>query len=149
MRITIDPAHAADYPPSIQNILKRRAPAAAAMGQQLLEYDPDIGWMRIAYDLGAPHLNLFGAIHGGVVAAMMDDALANTAGLRLGPGQINPTLEMKVTYLHMARPGRLYVESHYLKRAKQVTFMEGRLLNEDGRLLAVASSTHMMADLKV
>ena len=148
MRIPIDPARAAEYPPSIQNVLKRRAPAAAALGQQLLEYDPQIGWMRIGYGLGEEHVNLFGAIHGWVVAALMDDALAITAGLRLDVGQINPTLEMKVTYLHMARPGRLYVEAQFLRRGAQVTFMEARLTNEEGKLLAVASSTHMVADLR-
>src|SRR6185312_2630481 len=95
----IDPARAADYPANVQAILKRQAPCSAWLNQQLLEIDAETGFARIAYELGEAHFNRFGALHGGAIACVMDDALAVAAGLVLKWGEIAPTLEMKVSYL--------------------------------------------------
>src|SRR5262249_34998504 len=76
MRVAIDPAKAADYPANIQAILKRQAPCSAWLGQELLEIDTETGFARIAYELGEPHFNRFGALHGGAIACVMDDVLA-------------------------------------------------------------------------
>ena len=43
--------------------------------------------------------NRYGAIHGGMTAAMMDDVISLAAGLTIEWGQITPTLEMKVSYI--------------------------------------------------
>ena len=148
MRQPIDPAKAADYPPNIQAIIKRQAPCSAWLNQSLLEMDVEEGWVRIAYQLGEPHYNRFGALHGGAIACVMDDVLAVATGLILKWGEIAPTLEMKVSYLNQGAPGRHIGEARVLKRGRQINFLDATLVNEAGKTVATATATIMIAPLK-
>lgn len=148
MRSLIDPTKAADYPPNIQAIIKRPAQVSAWLGQSLLEIDTEMGWVRIAYELTVAHLNRYGAIHGGTIAAAMDDVLSTAAGLQAQWGEIAPTLEMKVSYLAQAMPGRHVAEARTVKRGRKIVFLEGTLMSEAGMLIATSSATIMIAALK-
>jgi|SRR5579871_417872 len=148
MRQPLDRAKAAEYPPNIQAILKRLAPCSAWLGQELLEIDIESGWVKIAYMLGEPHFNRFGALHGGAIACVMDDVLAVSAGLILKWGEIAPTLEMKVSYLSQGGTGRHFAEARVLKRGRQINFLDASLVNDAGRLVATATATIMIAPLK-
>ena len=148
MRQTIDPARREDYPANIQAILKRHAPCSAWLGQQLLEIDSETGWARIAYELGQPQFNRFGALHGGAIACVMDDVLAVAAGLVLQWGEIAPTLEMKVSYLSQGGAGRHIAEARVLKRGRQINFLDATLAREDGKVIATATATIMIAPMK-
>jgi uncharacterized protein (TIGR00369 family) len=148
MRQTVDPAKAAAYPANIQAILKRQAPCSAWLNQQLLEIDSETGFARIAYDLGEPHFNRFGALHGGAIACVMDDVLAVAAGLVLQWGEIAPTLEMKVSYLAQGGAGRHIAEARVLKRGRQINFLEATLASEAGKTIATATATIMTAPLR-
>jgi uncharacterized protein (TIGR00369 family) len=148
MRRPVESAQASEYPPNIQAILKRKAAASAWLGQELLEIDTDEGWVRIAYTLGETHFNRYGAIHGGVIAAVMDDVVATAAGLVAQWGEIAPTLEMKVSYLNQAGAGLHTGEARVVKRGKSILFLEGTLKNDAGKTIATASATIMIAALK-
>jgi uncharacterized protein (TIGR00369 family) len=148
MRLGIDPAKAAEYPANIQAILKRQAPCSAWLGQELLEIDTETGFARIAYGLGEPHFNRFGALHGGAIACVMDDVLAVAAGLVLNWGEIAPTLEMKVSYLAQGAAGRHVAEARVLKRGRQINFLDATLANDSGKLIATATATIMIAAMK-
>jgi len=148
MRRTVDPSKAEEYPPNIQAILKRRAPCSAWLNQNVLEIDSDEGWVKIAYDLGEPHFNRFGALHGGAIACVMDDVLAIAAGLILQWGEIAPTLEMKVSYLSQGAAGRHIAEARVIKRGRQINFLEATLAADAGKVIAAASATIMIAPLK-
>lgn len=148
MRQTIDPAKREEYPANIQAIIKRPAPCAAWLGQELLEIDTDAGWAKVAYKLGEAHFNRFGALHGGAIACVMDDILSVAAGLVLQWGEIAPTLEMKVSYLAQGGAGRHIAEARVLKRGRQINFLEATLETEAGKLIATATATIMIAPLK-
>ncbi|HEX4861699.1 MAG TPA: PaaI family thioesterase [Rhizomicrobium sp.] len=148
MRVAIDPAKAAEYPANIQAILKRQAPCSAWLNQELLEIDTETGFARIAYGLGEPHFNRFGALHGGAIACVMDDVLAVAAGLVLNWGEIAPTLEMKVSYLAQGAAGRHIAEARVLKRGRQINFLDATLADGSGKLIATATATIMIAAMK-
>jgi uncharacterized protein (TIGR00369 family) len=148
MRQTFDPARAAAYPPNVQAIIKRQAPASAWLNQSILELDVDDGWVRIAYELGEPHFNRFGALHGGSIACVMDDVLALAAGLVAKWGEIAPTLEMKVSYLNQGGAGKHFAEARVMKRGRQINFLDATLSREDGKLIATATATIMIAPMK-
>ena len=148
MRQIIDPANALEYPANIQAILKRQAPCSAWLNQSILEIDSETGFAKIAYELGEPHFNRFGALHGGAIACVMDDVLAVAAGLVLKWGEIAPTLEMKVSYLSQGGAGRHIAEARVLKRGRQINFLEATLANADGRVIATATATIMIAPMK-
>lgn len=148
MRQTFDPAKAESYPPNVQAILKRQAPASAWLNQQILELDVEDGWVKIAYALGEPHFNRFGALHGGSIACVMDDVLAVAAGMVAKWGEVAPTLEMKVSYLNQGAAGKHIAEARVLKRGKQINFLEATLAREDSRVIATATATIMIAAMK-
>jgi len=148
MREPFDPARAEAYPPNVQAILKRQAPASAWLNQQILELDVEEGWVKIGYDLGQAHFNRFGALHGGSIACVMDDVLAVAAGMVAKWGEIAPTLEMKVSYLNQGGAGKHVAEAKVLKRGRQINFLEATLMREDGKVIATATATIMIAPLK-
>jgi uncharacterized protein (TIGR00369 family) len=148
MRQKIEPAQREDYPANIQAILKRVAACSAWIGQELMEIDVEAGWSRVAYEFSEAHFNRFGAVHGGAIACVMDDVLSIAAGLVLQWGEISPTLEMKVSYLGQAAPGRHIGEARVLRRGRQINFLEGTLAREDGKLIASASATLMIAPMQ-
>ncbi|HEY5336698.1 MAG TPA: PaaI family thioesterase [Rhizomicrobium sp.] len=148
MRRTFDPIKAQDYPPNVQAIIKRQAPTSAWLNQSILELDTDEGWVKIAYELGTPHFNRFGALHGGSIACVMDDVLAVAAGLVAQWGEIAPTLEMKVSYLNQGGAGTHIAEARVLKRGRQINFLEASLAREDGKIIATATATIMIAAMK-
>ena len=148
MRQSIDPDKATEYPANIQAILKRQAPCSAWLKQALLEIDTETGFARIAYELGEPHFNRFGALHGGAIACVMDDVLAVAAGLVLQWGEVAPTLEMKVSYLSQGEAGRHIAEARLIKRGRQISFLDATLANERGKLIATSTATIMIAAMK-
>ncbi len=148
MRRAIDKTKPDEFPPNIQAIFKRAAPCSAWLNQDLLEVDLEEGWVKIAYELGEPHYNRFGALHGGAIACVMDDVVAIAAGVILKWGEIAPTLEMKVSYLNQGAAGRHVAEAKVVKRGRQINFLEASLVRADGRIIATASATIMIAPLK-
>jgi uncharacterized protein (TIGR00369 family) len=148
MRENFDAAKAETYPPNVQAIIKRQAPTSAWLNQQILELDVEEGWVKIGYDLGEPHFNRFGALHGGSIACVMDDVLAIAAGMVAKWGEIAPTLEMKVSYLNQGGAGKHFAEAKVLKRGRQINFLEAALMREDGKVIATATATIMIAAMK-
>jgi len=142
---TIDPAV---LPPNIQAILRKPSPASKYLGQEFLECDVQTGRVKMAYQASGELCNLWGGIHGGMVAAIMDDVLALAFGLTIDWGQITPTLELKTTFLQAARPGRLLAEAWIIRRGKSISFAESELRSADGELLAKASATASIVTLK-
>lgn len=143
--MSLDRANPEQYPPNIQAILKRPAPAATILGQDILMVDAAAGVVRVAYSVSDNLANKFGAMHGGMTAAMMDDAMSLAAGVTAQWGEITPTLEMKVSYLAQAKPGmRLIAEARTVKRGKTVIFLDCALADEAGKQVATASCTVMV-----
>ena len=148
MRRAFDPARPDDYPPNVQAIIRRSAPCSAWLNQKILEVDTDEGWVKIAYELGEPHFNRFGALHGGAIACVMDDVLAVAAGFIAQWGEIAPTVEMKVNYLAQGGAGSYVAEAKVIKRGRTINFLEGVLSTAAGKVIATSSATIMIASLK-
>jgi len=147
--MAIDRSNPSLYPPNIQAILKRPAPAAVILGQELLEVDIATGSVKVAYMVSDALANRFGALHGGMTAAMMDDVISLAAGLSVEWGQITPTLEMKVSYIRQGKLGaRLVAVARTVRRGSTVAFIEAELSDEAGALIATASSTIAITPLK-
>ena len=145
---TKEEALAAGWPPNLVATFKRKAPSSAYLGLEILDANKEERWVKVAFNAGPDLCNMWGGIQGGMVAAMLDDVMAFAVGLDLEWGQISPTLELKVSMLNPAKPGRLIAEGRVIKRGRSVGFIEGELFDEEGALLATASSTATFVTLK-
>jgi acyl-CoA thioesterase len=89
-----------------------------------------------------------GIVQGGFVTGWLDAAMAHVV-LAQSNFELSPlTLEIKVSFLASAAPGLVIAEAWYEKRGRKTAFLEGRLLNEKGEVLAKASSTVKLVLIK-
>lgn len=137
-----------DWPPNVKSAHAKPSPTSAHLGLELLAVNKQAGIVEMAFNASDALCNKWGGIQGGNVAAFLDDAMAFAIGLNLDWGQISPTLEIKVSMLSPARPGRLYCVGRVIRRGKSVGFVEGELFDSEGRLLATGSSTANFVTLK-
>ena len=93
---------------------------------------------RVEFDVRDFMFNPQGSLHGGITALAMDVSMGHLLAKEKGPGA---TLEMKVQYLQPVREGRVRAEGRALHSGASVWFMESRLLDAQGTLLAFASAT--------
>ena len=116
-------------------------PAGVLLGWKLLEVDPEQGTIRIQFEAKPEFLNPAGTVQGGLLAAMLDDTLGPALAAKLAPGQFAPTLELKTNFIAPARVGTLVGEGRVVHMGKSVCFLEGRLTDSSGRLIATATAT--------
>jgi uncharacterized protein (TIGR00369 family) len=111
-----------------------------ALGQQkVLSLAP--GRAAIEYLCGPHMCHSGGVAQGGFVAGWIDAAMAHAAMSGEGEPMTPMSLEIKVTYFAPVRPGLVVAEGWVERRGKSTAFLEGRLLDAKGQVLAKASST--------
>jgi uncharacterized protein (TIGR00369 family) len=93
-------------------------------------------------------LNPAGILQGGFISAMLDSAMGASAVTGLGDRRAYvANTEMKVSFLRSARAGdRLTCTATVLKPGSVVSFVAARVVDDEGRLVATASSTYLIKD---
>ena len=86
-------------------------------------------------------MNPAGAVQGGFLAAMLDDTLGPALVAGLDPGDFALTTDLHVQFLRPAKPGRLLGRGRVVRRGREIGFLAGELLDEDGVVVAVATAT--------
>jgi len=92
--------------------------------------------------------NPIGTVHGGYAATLLDSAVGCAVHSRLKAGQGYTTLELKVAY-HRAMTkdtGPIRAEGTVTHLGRRAAFAEGRIVDEQGRLYASATSTLLVFD---
>jgi uncharacterized protein (TIGR00369 family) len=69
-------------------------------------------------------VNPAGFIHGGMLAAMLDETLSPTLAFDPGPGEFAPTLEIKVNFISPAKVGRVLGTGRIVSRGRSICFLE-------------------------
>jgi uncharacterized protein (TIGR00369 family) len=122
-------------------------PAAALLGWKLRAIDPEKGTIRVEFEAKPEFLNPIGTVQGGMLTAMLDDTMGPAAAAHLGGDAFCQTLELKTSFLRPARAGTLYGEGRVVHRGRDVVFVEGRLEDGEGRLIATATATTRIISL--
>ena len=139
MTVGAKPITGLDVLRAVSEGLVETPPAAALLGWKALTLEP--GHVRVRYT-GRPEFgNPQGAIQGGFLAAMLDDAMGPALFTTLPAEDFAPTIEMKVNFLRPARPGPLIAEGRVVHQTRSLAFLEGALATEDGDLIATATAT--------
>lgn len=99
------------------------------------------GHCSFALTVGPDHTNPYGAVHGGVVAALVDQAMGGALYSRLDPGERCTTLEIKINYLATVTSGELTADASVLQRTKRTAVLEARVHGDGGKLVAAATGT--------
>ncbi|MWC29994.1 PaaI family thioesterase [Paenibacillus sp. MMS18-CY102] len=85
------------------------------------------------------HLNMADLVHGGVLAAIMDNAMG-LAAMRAFPGELLVTAQMNIHYLASSGAGEIQCEAGIVHRSRRTVTMEAHIYGAGGSLLAWGSS---------
>ena len=118
-----------------------RPPCAELLGWEVVEARPADGWIRIRFEGRPEFVNPAGFIQGGFLAAMLDDTMGPAMFIYSEGRMFTPTIELHVSYLAPARPGPLYGEGQVVQAGKSIAFLEGRLMDLSGTIVAKATAT--------
>ncbi len=115
-------------------------PCAKLLGWQMIEADPKAGRIKVAFDGKPEFCNPAGFIQGGLLSAMLDDTMGPAVLLHTNGAAYTATISMTVNFLAPARVGRLIGEARVTQVGKTVAFIEAKLTDENGTVIATATS---------
>lgn len=116
-------------------------PCAQLLGWRILDAKPDQGWIRVGFEGKPEFRNPAGFIQGGMLAAMLDDTMGPAAFI-MGNGEVfTPTIDMHVSFLAPAKVGPIIGEANVVQMGKTIAFLEGKLMDEAGTVLAKATAS--------
>lgn len=138
-------------PPPSAELLRRfesfKSPASRLLGLELLGYDPESRAARMGFHAPDSFVNVLGGVQGGLVAAMLDEAAGVGARLGLETDMVLPTLDLRVSFLSSAPPGRLYADTRCLRTGRRAAFLEADLITPDERMVARMNVTAIVSRL--
>jgi uncharacterized protein (TIGR00369 family) len=104
---------------------------------------------RVAFTLVPSefHLNPFGLVHGGVLAALIDTAMGCAVHSLLGVGAGYITSELNVRYLRPAglATGALLCTGEVLKAGRRSMVVQARVTDDAGREIALGGCTCLVS----
>ena len=135
-----------DWAGSISANIENARAAGSSIGplaEQLHITNGGMGDGRSTYflDVAPELLNPHGVLHGGAVYVMVDYGMGGATMAVLPAGEVCATIEIKISYLASVRSGRLTCETQIIKRGKNVVFLESKVVDADGALVATASGS--------
>ncbi len=89
------------------------------------------------------HANPMGTLHGGVLCTIADSAMGIAHLSTLEEGEATTTLELKINFLRPVWSEKLRAFGRVVKSGRTISLVEADVLDEQGRLVARASSTCM------
>ena len=114
---------------------------AELLGWHIIDARPDEGWIFVGFEGRPEFRNPAGFIQGGFLAAMLDDTLGPTIFLKSWGKLYTVTTNMNVSFLNPARVGPIFGEGQILQAGKTLGFVEAKLTDKDGLVLARATAT--------
>ncbi|WP_430593238.1 PaaI family thioesterase [Humidisolicoccus flavus] len=96
------------------------------------------------------HYNPVGSVHGGFFATLLDSACGCAVHTTLPAGVAYTSLELKVSFLRAitAETGIVTARGWVTKRGRSASFAEAEIRDQEGRVLATASSTCLIIPLQ-
>jgi uncharacterized protein (TIGR00369 family) len=76
-----------------------------------------------------------------MLSAMLDDTMGPAVFVMTEGRLYTATITMTVNFLKPAKPGPIVGEAKVTQLGKTIAFVEGRLMAEDGTLLAIATTS--------
>jgi len=91
-------------------------------------------------------LQVYGNVHGGVIAALMDSCIAIALNQQLGPSKGATTVEMKLNYLRPVNKGILKGQGRVIQAGRRILVGQGEIRDEEDNLVAIGTATFVIID---
>lgn len=86
--------------------------------------------------------NLYGIIHGGVIAALLDSSCSIAVGSLMGPDEASVTLDQRINFISNVSRGVLYGEGKAVHKGRYTGVGQAEVRDEEGNLVAVGMTTN-------
>ncbi len=118
-----------------------RFPAWMGMRLERLE----AGEADLAIEVRDDHLNLMGALHGGVISSLADMATGVAMHAALDEGWTHATTSLQLTFLAPGGLGdRVVARGRVVKRGRRFGYAEADVVRSDGTLIARATASFLI-----
>lgn len=114
-------------------------PFADLLGFEVTERSE--GFCRVVLEVGAPHMNPHGLVHGAVLYALADTGMGGALTSVLGEGEYCSTIEIKINYLRPWKSGALRCDTRLISRGRTTAALQSDLYDGADRHLAMATGT--------
>ena len=120
-------------------------PVFEAMQGEVLDYDPETETLINRFPVLDEHLNPYGNMQGGIIAAAIDNTIGPLSMIVSPP---NFTRYMNLKYGRVVSPDLAYINvtATFIKKNKRQLFFEAVVKDSEGNKLASAKSTHWVID---
>ncbi|MNI31519.1 hypothetical protein D3C73_854050 [compost metagenome] len=108
------------------------------LGMRLISVDDSK--VEIAVTAGESHLNSMGIVHGGVLSAMMDQAMG-TMVAQVKNGRQGMTTHLNVNFLSAMVAGELIATAYPLHETHRTMTLRAEVRNAEGVLACIATAT--------
>jgi uncharacterized protein (TIGR00369 family) len=121
-------------------------PIAELIGFKLIE----VGNGRIVMEMNASekHWNPMKTLHGGVICDITDAAMGTSFYTTLEDNESYTTVDLNIKFLRQVITGKLTASAKVVKRGRRLGYMECEVTNEDGELVAKATSSCLVLNQK-
>jgi uncharacterized protein (TIGR00369 family) len=97
------------------------------------------------YTVDPAHYNTNGVLHGGVLMALLDTAMGHAVAALVGPqGRFNAAAQFNIHFFLPIKTGLVRARAEVKKLGKRLAVVESEAVDQDGRLLGIATSTHSL-----
>jgi uncharacterized protein (TIGR00369 family) len=120
---------------------KNKPNSSKSVGFEVLAVDQAAGTVKIGFTGTDEWINPMGLLQGGYLTTMLDEALSTAGIIAANFTRAMPTLELKVSFLRPASPGKFIGIGKCIRMGKSVAFLEAELYDENKKLVAKASAT--------
>ncbi len=121
-------------------------PISKLLGWHLIDLKPDEGIIKVGFEGKKEFCNPSGFIQGGMLSAMLDDTMGPAAFIMNDGKLYTPTITMTVNFISPGKVGAFVCEAKVVQMGKTVVFVEGKLMDEAGTLVATATSTSRLVE---
>ena len=109
----------------------------------------DEGEAELALEVRPEHLNLMGALHGGVISSLADTATGVAMHAALEDGWTHVTTSLQLTFLAPGSLGdRVLAIGRVVKHGRRLGYAEADVRRSDGTLLARAAATFLIQPVR-
>jgi uncharacterized protein (TIGR00369 family) len=124
----------------------RSSNTAKQFGFVLAEAEPGRVVLRMRVD--KRHMQVHGAVHGGVLAALADTAGGLATYIALPRAKRVATIEMKINYLEAVEGGTVEAEARLIRRGRHVAVVECDIRDHNQRLVGKALMTFFVGTFR-
>ncbi|HEY8643936.1 MAG TPA: PaaI family thioesterase [Candidatus Dormibacteraeota bacterium] len=109
------------------------------IGARIAEVDE--GRVVVELDADAKHRHEGGVVQGGIITQIADAAMGMSLLTMQPEDQSNTTIELKINFIRPVVEGRLRAIGRVVELKRTLGFTEADVMDQDGKLIAHASST--------